>query len=107
MIWTLIAYGIQTLVSGVEDPTEFVDASLMHHLGEISGILFFLLGAITLVELVDAHGGFDIITSKITTLNKAKLIWILCLVNFFVSAALDNMTTIIIMAALLRKQIHE
>ena len=107
LVWTLIAYGIQYLIPGIEDPTEFVDASLMYHLGEISGILFFLLGAMTLVELVDAHGGFDIITSKITTLNKAKLLWILCLVTFFMSAALDNMTTTIIMAALLRKLIHE
>lgn len=107
LVWTLIAYGIKSLVPGLAEPTEYVDASLMHHLGEISGILFFLLGAMTLVEIVDAHGGFDIITNKITTLNKAKLLWILCLVTFFMSAALDNMTTTIIMAALLRKLIHE
>jgi len=107
LVWTLIAYGIKSLVPGVEDSTEFVDANLMHHLGEISGILFFLLGAMTLVEIVDTHGGFDIITNKITTLNKAKLLWILSLVTFFMSAVLDNMTTTIIMAALLRKLIHE
>ncbi|MBL4592485.1 MAG: sodium:proton antiporter NhaD [Flavobacteriales bacterium] len=106
IVWTLLIIGSQTILSAIEDPTLLVEESLMHHLGEISGILFFLLGAMTLVELVDVHGGFDIITSKITTLNKTKLLWILCFVTFFMSAALDNLTTSIIMAALLRKLIH-
>jgi len=106
IVWTLLIVGGQSILSGIEEPTLLVEESLMHHLGEISGILFFLLGAMTLVELVDVHGGFDIITSKITTLNKTRLLWILCFVTFFMSAALDNLTTSIIMAALLRKLIH-
>jgi len=107
IVWTLLIIGSNTILPNITDSTTVVEESLMHHLGEISGILFFLLGAMTLVELVDVHGGFDIITSKITTLNKAKLLWILCFVTFFMSAALDNLTTSIIMAALLRKLIHD
>jgi Na+/H+ antiporter NhaD/arsenite permease-like protein len=76
-----------------------------HHLGEISTILFFLLGAMTIVEMVDTHEGFKIITDKIRTTNKIKLIWILSVLTFFMSAALDNLTTTIVMVALLRKLI--
>ena len=65
IIWTLLVFRHHA-----EAPLE---ASLMHHLGEISGILFFLMGAMTIVELVDVHGGFEIITSKITTTSKSKL----------------------------------
>ena len=70
-------------------------------------ILFFLLGAMTIVELVDAHEGFSIITNRITTKNKVKLMWILSCITFFFSAALDNLTTSIVMAALLPKLIKE
>ena len=80
---------------------------LMEHLSEISGILFFLLGAMTIVEIIDAHGGFELITNKITTTNKVKLLWIISITTFFMSSVLDNLTTSIIMAALLRKLIHE
>ncbi len=107
LVWTLLIFGGDTILTGIKDSSTFIDEALMHHLGEISGILFFLLGAMTLVELVDLHGGFDIITSKITTLNKTKLLWILSLVTFFMSAALDNLTTAIIMATLLRKIISD
>jgi Na+/H+ antiporter NhaD/arsenite permease-like protein len=74
-----------------------------HHLAEISTILFFLLGAMTIVEMVDTHEGFKIITDKIKTTNKIKLLWILSILTFFMSAALDNLTTTIVMVALLRK----
>lgn len=105
-VWTLLIFGSEAIIGlGVDESKVFVEESLMHHLGEISGILFFLLGAMALVELVDIHGGFDIITAKITTTKKVKLLWILCFVTFFMSAALDNLTTSIIMAALLRKLI--
>nr|MBC8343164.1 sodium:proton antiporter NhaD [Bacteroidota bacterium] len=76
---------------------------LLHHLGEISEILFFLLGAMTIVEIIDQHEGFKIITDKIKTLKKVKLLWILSVLTFFMSAALDNLTTTIVMVALLRK----
>lgn len=80
---------------------------IQHHLVDIAEILFFLLGAMTIVELVDAHQGFTIITDKITTNNKVKLIWILSIITFFFSAALDNLTTSIVMAALLTKLIKD
>ena len=77
------------------------------HLGEISQILFFLLGAMTIVEMVDTHEGFKLITDKIKTTNKIKLMWILSVLTFFMSAALDNLTTTIVMVALLRKLIDK
>ena len=76
---------------------------LSHHLSGISEILFFLLGAMTIVELVDAHEGFEVITSRITTTKKVKLLWIVSLLAFFLSAVLDNLTTAIVMVSLLRK----
>jgi len=79
----------------------------LHHLSEISSILFFLLGAMTIVELIDAHEGFAIITDKITTTKKVKLLWIISVLTFFFSAALDNLTTSIVMISLLRKLIGD
>ena len=61
----------------------FIRHDLGHHLIEISQILFFLLGAMTVVELIDAHEGFAVVTDKITTTNKVKLIWILAILTFF------------------------
>ena len=80
-----------------------VNQQLREHLGEISGILFFLLGAMTIVELIDSHDGFEIITSRITQTNKRKLLWIVAFITFFLSAVLDNLTTTIVVIALLRK----
>lgn len=82
-----------------------ISEQLTEHLGGLSGILFFLMGAMTIVELIDAHDGFDIITSNITTLNKRKLLWIICFITFILSALLDNLTTAIVMVSLLRKLI--
>lgn len=80
---------------------------LLVHLGSISEILFFLLGAMTIVELVDAHGGFTIITGFITTNHRIKLLWMISIITFFLSALLDNLTTAIVMVALLRKIVAE
>lgn len=87
--------------------THIIVEQLMHHMGEISGILFFLLGAMTIVELIDAHDGFDIITRLITTSNKRKLLWVISFLTFFLSAVLDNLTTTIVMVSLLRKLIED
>ncbi|WP_167618829.1 sodium:proton antiporter NhaD [Maribellus sediminis] len=84
-----------------------VESEIIHHLGEISEILFFLLGAMTIVEVVDQHEGFKIITDKIKTTNKVKLLWILSFLTFFMSALLDNLTTTIVLVALLRKLIDD
>lgn len=85
----------------------FVLYELSHHLSEIGQILFFLLGAMTIVELVDAHQGFSVITDRIKTTNKVKLMWILCVLSFFFSATLDNLTTAIVMSALITKLIED
>lgn len=82
-----------------------VGEQLVEHLGEISGILFFLMGAMTIVELIDAHNGFDIISRSINTTSKRKLLWIIGILTFFLSAVLDNLTTTIVMITLLRKLI--
>ena len=81
--------------------------ALLEQLGEISEILFFLLGAMTIVELVDSHEGFRIITDKIKTTNKVKLLWLIGTITFFLSSVLDNLTTAIVMVALLRKLIGD
>ena len=82
---------------------EAVADQLLHHLGNLSGILFFLMGAMTIVEIIDAHDGFEVITRRITTHSKRALLWIICLLTFFLSAALDNLTTAIVMASMVRK----
>jgi len=86
--------------------THFVSHELSHHLSSISEILFFLLGAMTIVELIDSHQGFKVITNRITTKDARKLLWIISILTFFLSAALDNLTTSIVMVSLLRKLIH-
>ncbi|MBI5857310.1 MAG: sodium:proton antiporter NhaD [Sphingobacteriales bacterium] len=82
---------------------EVVTGQLSAHLGNLSQILFFLLGAMTIVELIDVHDGFEIITRRIRTNNKRKLLWIIAFVSFFLSAVLDNLTTAIVMVSLVRK----
>ena len=84
---------------------DIVNEQLVGHLGEVSGILFFLLGAMTIVDLIDTYGGFNIITSKITQTNKRLLIWIIGFITFFLSAILDNLTTTIVIITLLKKLI--
>jgi Na+/H+ antiporter NhaD/arsenite permease-like protein len=86
---------------------ELVDEQLAESLGEYAGILFFLLGAMTIVEVIDAHDGFQIITRRITTTNKRKLLWIISLLTFFLSPVLDNLTTTIVMVSLLQKLMDE
>lgn len=89
------------------DSTHTVSEELLHHLGEISSILFFLLGAMTIVELIDTHNGFDIITQRIKTTNKQKLLLIITGLTFLLSALLDNLTTAIVMTSLCSKILNE
>ena len=86
---------------------ESVGEELLHHLGDIASILFFLLGAMTIVELIDSHSGFDIITQKINTTSKAALVLIIGALTFFLSALLDNLTTAIVMTSLCSKILSE
>ena len=83
-----------------------VHSELLHSLGDIAEILFFLMGAMTIVEVVDTNGGFKIITDHIKTKKKTRLLWIICILTFFMSAVLDNLTTSIVMIALLRKMMQ-
>lgn len=94
-------------VEMAESTSQFVKEELGHHLVEIAEILFFLFGAMTIVETIDQHQGFKVITDKIKTTNQVKLLWILGFLTFFLSAALDNLTTTIVMVALLRKLISD
>lgn len=73
---------------------------LMEHFSGIASILFFLLGAMTIVELIDSHGGFSLITKQIETRSKVRLLWIVTIIAFFLSALLDNLTTTIVMLSL-------
>ncbi|MEO7524716.1 MAG: sodium:proton antiporter NhaD [Ferruginibacter sp.] len=93
--WTL--YMLQS-----ESPDK-VTEELLHHLGDIASILFFLLGAMTIVELIDTHNGFDLITQKITTTSTQKVLLIITVLTFFLSALLDNLTTAIVMTSLTSK----
>ena len=81
--------------------------ALLEHMGEISGILFFLLGAMTIVELIDAHDGFEPISSSIKTTNKFKLLAIIAILAFFLSAVLDNLTTTIVFISLIAKLVKD
>lgn len=105
--WVLLVFGRDTLFPDLasSNAMEFISESLLIQLGDISEILFFLLGAMTIVELIDAHEGFSIITDRIKLTSRSKLLWALSFITFFLSAALDNLTTAIVMATLLRKMI--
>lgn len=99
-----LLWAIYATMSGDTD----VNAKLLEQLGDTCEILIFLIGAMTIVEVIDRYGGFNIITETITARRKRKLLWIMAFVTFFMSAVLDNLTTTIIMVTmvgcLLKKQ---
>ncbi|MBO5400016.1 MAG: sodium:proton antiporter NhaD [Alistipes sp.] len=97
-IWSAYA-----LLSGSDNVT----GELLEHLGSTCETLIFLIGAMTIVDLIDTHGGFGIITERITTRNKLLLVWLLAFITFFMSAVLDNMTTTIIMVMMMRRIIPD
>ena len=109
LCWTIYVFSlngghdiIHTIEHGLDG-----NGGLYHHMFDIANILFFLLGAMTIVELVDAHEGFAVITDRIKTKNASRLLWIICVLTFFFSAALDNLTTTIVMISLLRKLVED
>lgn len=84
-----------------------IDHQILESIGDISEMLFFLLAAMIIVELIDVHGGFTYITEKITTRKKRRLLWLISFITFFMSAVLDNLTTTIVMIMLTRRIISE
>jgi Na+/H+ antiporter NhaD/arsenite permease-like protein len=118
ILWVMLILGGEKILVNTEALKHYfenvIDGSFMHwvtdhelleHLGEISQIIFFLMGAMTIVEMVDSYEGFRIITDKIKTTKRSSLLWVTSILTFFMSAALDNLTTSIVMVALLRKLI--
>ncbi|MCU0418382.1 MAG: sodium:proton antiporter NhaD [Cyclobacteriaceae bacterium] len=99
LCWTLYALGGTDI--------HVIGHQLQEHLSEISAILFFLMGAMTIVELVDAYQGFRVITDRINTQNPKTLLWLICSVTFVLSAILDNLTTSIVMVSLVRKLVPD
>ena len=96
LCWVVIA------IFHVGNPHE-VSEKLIAYFGEIAGLLIFLLGAMTIVELIDLHKGFTVITHRIRTKSVLRLLWIVGIVTFILSALLDNLATAIIMITLLKK----
>lgn len=125
--WALYVFGMEQIVdinsipahvmqalnpSGTESAHNVIlhyvtEHQILEHLAEIANILFFLIGAMTIVELIEVNGGFELLTSKIKTTKKVQLLWIVSLLTFFLSAVLDNLTTTIVMVSLLRKLIAD
>ena len=106
LLWTIFALcGIGS--TPAEEWHTLLQENLVDNLGETAEIVFFLLGAMTIVTLIDDYQGFRVITDNIKTNNKKKLLWVISILTFFLSALLDNMTTAIVMIALLRKIIAD
>ena len=102
VMWIVYALGADSMIPA-KSLEYVVNVEIVENLGEITQTLLFLIGAMTIVELVDVHGGFSIITENIKARQKKTLLWILCGTTFILSAVLDNLTTTIVMVMLLRK----
>ncbi|PON74675.1 Citrate transporter-like domain containing protein [Parasponia andersonii] len=99
----LMAVSLWVIRSIGAPSTEVAVSELTHASAEVSEIVFFLLGAMTIVEIVDAHQGFKLVTDNITTRKPKTLLWVVGFVTFFLSSVLDNLTSTIVMVSLLRK----
>lgn len=86
---------------------EFVEWKLIRGLGDVATTLFFVLGSMAIIDIIDSHGGFGVISQSITTNRQRKLMWILCLTTFFMSILLGNLATVIVLIAIARKLIPE
>lgn len=86
---------------------EFVEFKLVEGLGDVATTLFFVLGSMAIIDIVDSHGGFGIISQAISTNVQRKLLWVLCFVTFFMSVLLGNLATVIVMIAISRRLIPE
>lgn len=121
LIWALLAVGfhegwfsvidthehVYNFLTGGEEAEHGFDNTLLHHLGKTSEILVFLIGAMTIVEIIDLHRGFEVLKAAVRTRNKRKLLWIIGILAFVLSAIIDNLTATIVLVTLLRKLIHQ
>ena len=96
-----LLWAIYALFSGVSQ--DVMHGQLAHTIEEVAQIVFFLMAAMTIVELIDAHEGFGLITRKIQTTKLSNLVVVVCILTFFLSAVLDNLTTAIVMCSLMKK----
>ena len=99
----LIGAGLLWVIYALATDSQQINQELSESLVSTAQIVFFLIGAMTIVELVDAHQGFDVITNRIKTNNLQNLMWMVGVVTFFLSAILDNLTTTIVMVSLMKK----
>ena len=106
--WTLLMMGPAVYYPGVpvEGLPGHIAEVIEHHLGDAAGTLFFLMGAMTIVEIVDSNGGFNFVRDTMKTRSKRKLMWRVAFMTFFLSAILDNLTTSIVMIMVLRKLVQ-
>lgn len=107
LCWTMISVGHLPIADQLAGGDHGVSDVVLHHLAKIAEILIFLIGAMTIVELVDLHKGFSVITNRIHTRDKRKLLWIISWLAFIMSSVLDNLTTTIVFISLLRKLIQD
>lgn len=106
--WTLLMVGPEAYYPEVaaDGVIHHISEVIEHHLGDAAGTLFFLMGAMTIVEIVDSNGGFNFVRERVKTRSKRKLMWRVTLMTFFLSAILDNLTTSIVMIMVLRKLVQ-
>jgi len=107
--WTLFMLSPSDYIAGAvgDNVASRVSEVIEHHLGSTSTTLFFLMGAMTIVELVDQNGGFNFVRDVMKTSGKRKLLWRIAFMTFFLSAILDNLTTSIVMIMILRKLVAD
>ncbi len=107
--WTLFMLDPGSYIEGMagQDLASVVSSAIEHHLGSTSTTLFFLMGAMTIVEIVDQNGGFNWVRDVMKTKSKRALLWRIAFITFFLSAILDNLTTSIVMIMILRKLVQD
>ena len=107
--WTLFMFNPGAYLTGYSGDAlyEKVNDVIGMHLGSTATTLFFLMGAMTIVEIVDQYGGFNFVRDTLQTTSKRSLLWRIAVMSFFLSAILDNMTTSIVMIMILRKLVRE
>lgn len=106
--WTIFMFDPGQYIAAIGDKIpQAVSEVIEHHLGTTSTTLFFLMGAMTIVELVDQNGGFNFVRDLMRTTSKRSLLWRIAIMTFFLSAILDNLTTSIVMIMILRKLVSD